>query len=147
MNTPNLDGLASDGMCFTQFYNNAKRTTTRASIVTGLFPRKPLINNSMLIMGDVMKLAGYRTSLSGKWHLGSGDDTHPYKRGFDEYYGLLGGCCNFFNPSQRDPPYKGNRVRKFGRNDERITEYPEEVYQLAEVWFSRAKMTGLRVKR
>ena len=37
--TPNLDRLAAEGMRFTQFYNNAKCTTTRASILTGLFPR------------------------------------------------------------------------------------------------------------
>ena len=37
--TPNLDSLAAEGMRFTQFYNNAKCTTTRASIVTGLYPR------------------------------------------------------------------------------------------------------------
>ncbi|MGE4550431.1 MAG: arylsulfatase, partial [Opitutales bacterium] len=126
--TPNIDRMAKEDMRFTQFYNNAKCTTTRASIVTGLFPRKPLLNKEMLTIGEAMKRAGYRTSLSGKWHLGSGDDTHPYKRGFDEYYGLLDGCCNFFNPSQPDPSYKGGRIRKFGQNDERITKFPKNFY-------------------
>lgn len=126
--TPNLDRLAAEGMRFTQFYNNAKCTTTRASIITGLYPRKPLLDSGMLTIGEAMKLAGYRTSLSGKWHLGSGDDTHPFKRGFDEYYGLLDGCCNFFNPVQPDPPYKGGRVRKFGRNDEWIKKFPKNYY-------------------
>ena len=37
--TPNIDGLARDGMLFTQFHNNAKCTTTRASILTGTYPR------------------------------------------------------------------------------------------------------------
>ena len=37
--TPNLNRMAAEGMRFTQFYNNAKCTTTRASIVTGLYPR------------------------------------------------------------------------------------------------------------
>jgi len=82
VNTPNLDGLAAESMRFTQFYKNAKCTTTRALIVTGLFLRKPLLNRSMLAIGEAMKLAGCRTSLSGKWHLGSGDETHPYKRCF-----------------------------------------------------------------
>ncbi|MHC4997184.1 MAG: sulfatase-like hydrolase/transferase, partial [Planctomycetota bacterium] len=38
--TPNLNRLANQGMRFTQFYNNAKCTTTRSSLVTGLWPRR-----------------------------------------------------------------------------------------------------------
>ena len=49
-------------------------------------------------------------------------------RGFDEYYGLMDGCCNFFDPAQPDPPYKGGRVRAFGHNDQRITEFPDDFY-------------------
>jgi len=75
-----------------------------------------------------MGLAGYRTILSGKWHLGSGDDTHPFQRGFDAYYGLLDGCCNFFNPSQPDPKYKGGKVRSFGQDNQRITQFPPDFY-------------------
>jgi arylsulfatase len=100
--TPALDRLAHEGMRFTQFYNNAKCTTTRASVITGLYPRRKggLLQRNMVTLGEAMGLAGYRTILSGKWHLGSGEDTHPFQRGFDAYYGLLDGCCNFFNPSQ-----------------------------------------------
>jgi len=129
--TPTLDRLAAEGMRFTQFYNNAKCTTTRASVVTGLYPRRDkggLLRRNMVTLGEAMRAAGYRTILSGKWHLGHGDDTHPFKRGFDAYYGLLDGCCNFFNPAQPDPKYKGGRVRYFGRNDQRITEFPKDFY-------------------
>ena len=99
VSTPSLDRLAAEGMRFTQFYNNAKCTTTRASILTGLYPRRGkggLLRQNMVTLGEAMKLAGYQTALSGKWHLGSGETTHPYRRGFDEYYGLLDGCSNFF---------------------------------------------------
>ncbi|MDH3582683.1 MAG: arylsulfatase [Phycisphaerae bacterium] len=128
--TPHLDRLAAEGMRFTQFYNNAKCTTTRASLVTGLYPRRSggLLNSSMVTLGEVLKSAGYQTSLSGKWHLGRGATTHPYHRGFDEYYGLLDGCCNFFNPARPDPSYKGGRVRYFAHNDRRITEFPKGFY-------------------
>jgi arylsulfatase len=129
--TPNLNRLANEGMRFTQFYNNAKCTTTRASILTGLYPRRGkggLLRTNMVTLGEAMKLAGYHTSLSGKWHLGSGEMTHPFKRGFDEYYGLLDGCCNFFNPKQRDPKYKGARIRKFGENDRELFEFPKDYY-------------------
>lgn len=131
--TPNLDRMAKEGMRFTQFYNNAKCTTTRASLVTGLYPRRDrkdaeLLRTNMVTIGEVMKTAGYQTALSGKWHLGRDSIRHPVHRGFDEYYGLLDGCCNFFNPAQQDPPYKGNRVRYFAHNLERITEFPKDYY-------------------
>lgn len=129
--TPHLDQLAKEGMRFTQFYNNAKCTTTRASILTGLYPRRDqraLLRTDMVTLGEAMKLAGYQTALSGKWHLGSKKETHPFHRGFDEFYGLLDGCCNFFDPSIPDPPYKRNKVRKFGQNDKLITSFPDDFY-------------------
>ena len=129
--TPNLDRLAAEGLRFTQFYNCAKCTTTRASLVTGLHPRQGkggLLRENMVTLGEVLGAAGYQTSLSGKWHLGSSPPRRPIDRGFDEYYGLMDGCCNFFNPAQPDPPYKGGRVRKFGHNDRLITEFPDDYY-------------------
>ncbi|EMI54969.1 arylsulfatase [Rhodopirellula sallentina] len=129
--TPNLDRLADEGMRFTQFYNNGKCTTTRASILTGLYPRrdqKTLLRRDMVTIGEAMQLAGYQTALIGKWHLGGKKDTHPFHRGFDRFYGLLDGCCNYFDPSIPDPPYKNNRVRVFGENDKRITSFPESFY-------------------
>jgi arylsulfatase A-like enzyme len=129
--TPNLNRLAAEGMRFTQFYNNAKCTTTRASILTGLYPRRDkggLLRSNMVTIGEVMKLAGYQTSLSGKWHLGSDKETHPYHRGFDEFYGLLDGCCNFFDPSFPDPAHKGGKIREFGQNDKKVTSFPNDFY-------------------
>jgi arylsulfatase len=129
--TPNLDRLAAEGLRFTQFYNCAKCTTTRASLITGLHPRfgkGGLLREDMVTIAEVMKEAGYQTSLSGKWHLGSAPPRRPVDRGFDEYYGLMDGCSNFFNPVQRDPPYKGGRVRTFGHNDRLISEFPDDFY-------------------
>ncbi|MCB1229088.1 MAG: sulfatase-like hydrolase/transferase, partial [Verrucomicrobiae bacterium] len=63
--TPNIDRLAVEGMQFTQFYNNAKCTTTRASLLTGLYPRNggrgiELLTPNMLTLGEALKLAGYQ---------------------------------------------------------------------------------------
>ena len=129
--TPNVDRLAAEGLRFTQFYNCAKCTTTRASLLTGLHPRQGkggLLRQDMVTIGEVLGGAGYQTALSGKWHLGRSQTTHPFHRGFDEYYGLLDGCCNYFNPVQPDPPYKGGAVRTFGQNDRLITEFPDGFY-------------------
>ena len=129
--TPQLDRFAKEGMRFTQFYNNGKCTTTRASILTGLYPRRGkggLLRTDMVTIGEALKLAGYQTALIGKWHLGSEPKVHPFHRGFDEFYGLLDGCCNCFDPSTVDPPYKGGKVRKFGQNDQPITSFPDDFY-------------------
>ncbi|WP_442505230.1 arylsulfatase [Novipirellula sp. SH528] len=128
--TPNLDRLAGEGMRFTQFYNNAKCTTTRASLVTGLWPRRDggLLKKNMVTFGEVLKEAGYATALSGKWHLGNGPDNHPHKRGFEDYYGLLAGCSNHFDPAIPDPDYKGGVTRPFGQNDQLIKTFPADFY-------------------
>lgn len=128
--TPNLDRLAAEGVRFTQFYNNAKCTTTRASLLSGMYPRGSgnAIPLDIPSIGEVMHTAGYQTGLSGKWHLGSKAPQRPFDRGFDEYYGLMDGCCNFFNPAQPDPDAKGNKVRVFGHNDQLITEFPKDFY-------------------
>ena len=133
INTPNIDRIASEGMLFTNFYNNAKCTTTRASLLTGLYPRKggrgiELLTPNMLTLGEAMQLADYQTGMSGKWHNGSKAPHRPFDRGFEKSYGLWDGCCNFFNPSQADPKFKGGRVRFFGEDDERITEFPDDFY-------------------
>ncbi len=130
--TPHLDRLASEGMRFTQFYNGAVCVMTRAALTTGLYPRHGkggLLRPDMVTLGEVMREAGYATGLIGKWHLGSEAPKHPIDRGFDEYYGLLDGCCNFFNPAKPDPMfYNGGKIRAFARNRERITEFPDDYY-------------------
>ncbi len=128
--TPHLDQLAADGIRFTQFYNNAKCTTTRASLLSGMYPRGSgnTIPLEIPTLGEVMRELGYQTALSGKWHLGPRSPQRPIDRGFDEYYGLMDGCCNFFNPAQPDPPAKNNKLRVFGHNAELIHEFPENYY-------------------
>ena len=44
-----------------------------------------------------LKAAGYVTGLVGKWHLGSKPELHPQKRGFDEFFGFLGGAHSYFD--------------------------------------------------
>lgn len=128
--TPHLDRLARQGLRFTQFYNNAKCIPTRVSILTGVYPRgeRPRLTTNMVTVAELLRGAGYQTALSGKWHLGANPSQRPIDRGFDEFYGLLDGCCNYFNPAQRDPPSEGGRIRIFAHNDRRITKFPEDFY-------------------
>lgn len=102
--TPNLDHLASKGLRFTQFYNQGVCVATRASLLTGLYAHQVgaadkarLHAEHSLTIAEVLREAGYRTLMTGKWHNG----LTPMKFGFDRYYGLLSGCCNYFNPGLR----------------------------------------------
>jgi arylsulfatase len=130
IHTPNLQRLADEGMKFTQFYNNAKCTTTRACLLSGMYPRNSgnAIPLNMPTIGETMRAVGYQTGMSGKWHLGNQKPQRPFDRGFDEYYGLMDGAVNYFNPAQPDPPFKGGKVRTFGHNNELITEFPKDFY-------------------
>jgi arylsulfatase len=98
--TPNLDRLASGGVRFTQFYNTARCSTTRAALMTGLYPhqagmgyldglKKPeskgthaRLHDRCVTMAEVLGAAGYHTSIVGKWHLGQQNGTPPWERGF-----------------------------------------------------------------
>ena len=123
--TPNIDMLAKNGLRFTQFYNTAKCHTTRAELLTGNYAYQ-IGDQAMQLgatFGEVLRPAGYRTLISGKWH----QNPLPTTRGFDRYYGLADGCCNFFNPGlearagEGAPGRKGkNRVRRWAIEDKVI---------------------------
>jgi arylsulfatase A-like enzyme len=63
-------------------------------------------------IADHLKASGYRTGLIGKWHLGLADQFHPNNRGFDEFYGLLGGGRSYWEIEGNDTQYT-----KMRRND------------------------------
>lgn len=99
--TPNLDRLAQSGLRFTQFYNNGKCAPSRASLITGLYPQQTKDGsnvNNVLNVAQVLKSAGYHTLMTGR---SGGFSASPTKCGFDRFYGLLNGCCNYFNPGLR----------------------------------------------
>lgn len=130
--TPNLDGMAAEGLRFSQFYNNAVCVTTRAAMITGLYPRQGkggLLRSNMVTLGDAMKASGYQTGYVGKWHLGDIKPKRPIDRGFERYYGVLSGCCNFFNPGRPDPIfYNGGKLRPFADGENIVTEFPDDYY-------------------
>ena len=117
--TPNINRLAEQGLRFRQFYNNAKCGPTRQSLMAGLYPHqvrmstKPGGSNCATI-AESLKEAGYRTLMAGKWHL----PAKPVEFGFDRYFGLLDGACNFFNPGHARPGEK-EPARKFAYQEHR----------------------------
>lgn len=103
--TPNLDYLGEQGMRFTQFTNSAKSFPSRANLLTGLYAhqvgmgQRPDSLRNSVTLGEVLQAAGYRTLMTGKHH----GKENMFFRGFDRYYGLRDGTCNYFNPGERRP--------------------------------------------
>ena len=129
--TPTLDGLAAGGLRFTQFYNTARCCPTRASLITGLYPHQAGVghmmndrglpgyrgdlNRNCMTIAEVLKTAGYRTYMTGKWHVtrfvNPKDDGEkhnwPLQRGFDRFFGTIHGAGSFYDPNTltRDNTY------------------------------------------
>lgn len=119
--TPNIDRLASHGVAFTQFYNTARCSPTRASLLTGLYPHQAGmghlssenfneagytddLSRNAVTLAEVFQQAGYATYMSGKWHVAknlgkSGDQSNwPCQRGFQRFFGTLNGSGSFYDP-------------------------------------------------
>lgn len=121
--TPNLDRLGSNGLRFTRFYNTARCSPSRASILTGLYPHQAGVgfltssssselrrilgppgyldnlNDKCVTIAEVLRTTGYKTYLSGKWHVGQERPHWPVDRGFDRSFTFLGGY-HYFDPSE-----------------------------------------------
>jgi arylsulfatase A-like enzyme len=111
--TPNIDKLAFGGLRLKEFYNNSICAPTRASLLTGQYPHNAgigffdvnlglpayqgYLNKESLTLGEVLKTSGYTTLISGKWHVGNDSASWPLQRGFDRFYGIVGGGANYFD--------------------------------------------------
>lgn len=101
--TPEMDLLAREGLRLTSTYAQPTCTPTRAAILTGRIPTRSGLTRPTLsgenpttnpwdieaTLPGLLSEAGYRTALSGKWHLGEAEGSRPHEAGFDEYYGIL----------------------------------------------------------
>lgn len=136
--TPNIDFLAYNGIRYTQFYNTSRCCPTRASLLTGLYNQQAGIgkmtdaedepgylghlSQDAVTLAEVLKMAGYHTAMSGKWHVSNtngqktateqmawlnhhqtfGDfspiSQYPTSRGFERFFGTIWGVVDFFDP-------------------------------------------------
>jgi arylsulfatase len=139
--TPNLDHLASEGLRMTQFYNCSRSCPSRASLLTGLYSHRAGIgdmvgkvddlpayqgrlNNNCVTIAEVLKQNDYNTYMAGKWHVGEDSLYRPLQRGFDRYFGILGGAGSYFNPRS----YRKNGKFIALKDHKEITEYPKDFY-------------------
>ena len=109
--TPAIDQLAREGLCLPQHYSaSCVCTPARAALLTGRYPQRTGAIEMRSIRGldrlalreitiaDLMRRAGYATGLVGKWHTGVyGDEYHPNRRGFDEFFGFRSGLMHYYD--------------------------------------------------
>lgn len=109
--TPNIDALAENGIRFTSMYSGSPVCSpSRACLLTGRYPgnagvrailaghRKASgITAEVPTIATALKKLGYKTGISGKWHLGLKEECRPGANGFDEFSGFLAGCVDYYS--------------------------------------------------
>ncbi|RKY06722.1 MAG: sulfatase [Planctomycetota bacterium] len=112
INTPNIDALAEGGLKFTDFHSNSPVCSpTRAAFLTGRYQQRCGVEGVVTAKGhrdkgmplaettfaEVLKEAGYRTAMFGKWHVGYHVRFNPVKQGFDEFVGYVSGNVDYIS--------------------------------------------------
>ena len=119
--SPHIDALAASGVRLTQYYaNHPVCAPSRAAMLTGVYQQRMGFefnpggagpNFGLPVdtptIAERLKAQGYATALLGKWHQGYKPEHHPNARGFDEFYGFLGGTH----------PYTADGVTQYNATD------------------------------
>ena len=119
--TPHIDSLAAAGVRFSHFWNTGRSCPSRASLLTGCYQHdagmgwmtavdehrpgyRGQVARELPLVSDLLRSVGYRTYMSGKWHItvdgafGRPNGTYPVERGFDRSYGSLTGGSDYWAP-------------------------------------------------
>lgn len=157
--TPNLDRLAREGATLTQFYASPFCSPTRAMLMSGadnhqigfgdmaelMLPAqrgKPgyegHLNDRVAPLPQLLKDAGYRTVMAGKWHLGNTEELSPAARGFDRSYAMtMGGASHFgdqFGIFALDP---NKPIKAMYREEGKAIDIPRQGFYSSDVFASR----------
>ena len=145
IDTPNLDKLADNGLKLTSFYVAPTCSPTRAMLMSGadshlaglgnmaeeLAPNQKgqpgyegYLNERVAALPELLRDAGYKTYMTGKWHLGKEVSNSPAARGFDRSYHLLEGGAGHFNSL----PIVGPGKALYREDGRLVDDLPENFY-------------------
>ena len=156
ISTPNLDALATAGLRFTDFHTASACSPTRAMLLTGTdhhvagigamaestkFDPKVRaspgyeghLNDRVACIAELLRDGGYRTLMSGKWHLGLTPETSPHARGFERSFSLLSAAANHFGweppvPVRRQPALMSTIEPLYVEDDRLLDTLPDNFY-------------------
>jgi arylsulfatase A-like enzyme len=111
LKTPHLDALAARGALLTSWYSNSPVCSpSRASLMTGRYPGNAGVRSiltghrtasglhpSVPTLATALGKVGYRTAMFGKWHLGLAEGSRPHDHGFEEWFGFMAGCVDYYS--------------------------------------------------
>ncbi len=131
--TPVLDALAENGVRLTDYHSgNSVCTPSRMALMTGCYPKRvgwpggvlgfkmnadAGLSSEAYTMAEMFKDAGYKTSLIGKWHLGSHPDRSPLAQGFDETFYIK------MSNNQTTKLWRNDQLEMDPFDNKRLTEY------------------------
>jgi arylsulfatase len=142
--TPNLDALATSGVRFTGFHTAPTCSPTRSMLLSGVDNHEAglgsmaealspvqtgrpgyegYLNDHVASIAELLQQGGYRTLMSGKWHLGLTPERGPAARGFERSYALLQGLGNHFGGDQ-DGAWKKAKANSVYRDNGKVTRFP-----------------------
>ena len=154
INTPNLDSIAFNGVRLTNFYTSPTCSPTRAMLLSGtdnhlaglgnmeeeLGPNQKgkngyegYLNNNVVSFATLLQDAGYRTMMSGKWHLGASLELGPESRGFDDAFVIANGISNHFK-QERIVGFDVNTITKAPYRENRKEITLEEPFYSSELY-------------
>lgn len=111
LETPNLDALAASGSVLLEWYSNSPVCSpSRASLLTGRYPGNAGVRSILRghrtatglprevpTIATALRALGYRTAMFGKWHLGHAEGSRPHEHGFEESFGFMAGCIDYYS--------------------------------------------------
>lgn len=111
LETPHLDALAASGALLLDWYSNSPVCSpSRASLLTGRYPGNAGVRSILRghrtatglprevpTIATALRTLGYRTAMFGKWHLGHAPGSRPHEHGFEESFGFMAGCIDYYS--------------------------------------------------
>lgn len=144
--TPNMDGLASDGVRFTNFYTHASCSPSRSMLLSGVDTHvnglgnmnewtapnqegkdgyEGDLNNRVVTIPQLLKDVGYHTYMVGKWHLGKSPDKIPAARGFERDFTMLDGMGSYWDMTNMSALTPNTLFTEDGKY---LTKLPKDYY-------------------
>jgi arylsulfatase A-like enzyme len=144
--TPNMDGLASDGVRFTNFYTHASCSPSRSMMLSGVDTHlnglgnmnewtapnqegkdgyEGDLNDRVVTIPQLLKEVGYHTYMVGKWHLGKSPDKIPAARGFERDFSMLDGMGSYWDMTNMSALTPNTLFTEDGKY---LTKLPKDYY-------------------